>query len=158
MDNAELRTLGLELGADVPVFIYGRNAWAEGVGEQLTALELPEKWYFVVHPRIFVSTAEIFTAEGLTRDCHPIKIRAFLEGQGSNVCEKVACTLYPEIKQALAWLAKFAPCRMTGTGACIFAAFDNKSAANELKSQLPSKWDGYVAKSLPSNPVTDNCL
>ena len=158
LNNLQLREIGLELGADVPIFIFGRNAWAEGVGEQLEALELPKNWYLILHPQIFVSTGQIFSSKHLTRDCHPIKIRAFLEGHGSNVCEPVACELYPEIRHALDWLNQFSPARMTGTGACIFAAFDSVEKANSVKSQIPTQWTGYVAQGLDSNPVTDTCF
>ncbi len=158
LSNQELRDIGLELGADVPVFIYGKNAWAEGVGEQFEPINLPKCWYLVLHPQIFVSTGQIFSSKHLTRDCHPIKIRAFLEGQGTNVCEPVACKLYPEIQHALNWLNQFSPARMTGTGACIFAAFDSAEKANSVKSQIPETWTGYVAQGLDSNPVTAICF
>jgi 4-diphosphocytidyl-2-C-methyl-D-erythritol kinase len=158
LDNAELRKIGLELGADVPVFIFGQNSWAEGVGEQLEAINLQKKWFLVLHPQIFVSTGQIFSSKYLTRDNHPIKIRAFLEGQGSNVCEPVACKLYPEIQHALNWLNQFSPARMTGTGACIFAAFDSAEKANSVKSQIPEQWTGYVAQGLDKNPVTEICF
>ncbi len=158
LGNQELRDIGLELGADVPVFIYGKNTWAEGVGEQFEAINLPKSWYLVLHPQIFVSTGQIFSSKHLTRDCHPIKIRAFLEGQGTNVCEPVACKLYPEIQHALNWLNQFSPARMTGTGACIFAAFDSAEKANSVKSQIPEPWTGYVAQGLDSNPVTAICF
>ncbi len=158
LSNQELQRIGLELGADVPVFIFGQNAWAEGVGEQLQAVELPQKWYLVIHPGVFVSTARIFAANDLTRDCHPIKIRAFLEGAGQNVCEPVASELYPEIREALEFLNCFAAARMTGTGACVFAAFDSEASAHDVKSQLPDKWKGYVARSLAGNPVNEICF
>ncbi len=158
LENGELRKIGLELGADVPIFIFGRNAWAEGVGEQLEVINLQKNCYLVLHPQIFVSTGQIFSSKHLTRDSHPIKIRAFLEGQGSNVCEPVACKLYPEIQHALNWLNQFSPARMTGTGACIFAAFDSVEKANSVKSQIPQQWTGYVAQGLDRNPVTENCF
>jgi 4-diphosphocytidyl-2-C-methyl-D-erythritol kinase len=158
LENGELRKIGLELGADVPIFIFGRNAWAEGVGEQLEVINLQKNWYLVLHPQIFVSTGQIFSSKHLTRDSHPIKIRAFLEGQGSNVCEPVACKLYPEIQHALNWLNQFSPARMTGTGACIFAAFDSVEKANSVKSQIPQQWTGYVAQGLDRNPVTEICF
>ena len=158
LTSDQLQKIALKLGADVPFFIFGRNAWAEGIGEHLTAIDLAANWYLIVHPNIFVSTAKIFSAQDLTRDCHPITIRAFLEGAGSNVCEPVACKLYPQIQQALDWLNRYSPARMTGTGACIFAAFDSVEKANIVKSQLPEKWSGYVAQGLNTNPVTDACL
>jgi 4-diphosphocytidyl-2-C-methyl-D-erythritol kinase len=158
LSNPELREIGLELGADVPIFIFGKNAWAEGVGDRLQPVNLPEKWYLVIHPSIFVSTAQIFTSKDLTRDCHPIKIRAFLEGQGRNVCEDIARRLYPPIDQALDWLGRFGEARMTGTGACVFAAFDSEGEARQVQSGVPEEWTGYVARSLASNPVTDSCF
>ncbi|MDJ0832160.1 MAG: 4-(cytidine 5'-diphospho)-2-C-methyl-D-erythritol kinase [Gammaproteobacteria bacterium] len=158
LSTEKLQQIGLQLGADVPVFIFGRNAWGEGIGEHLTALDLPDSWYLIVHPNIFVSTAQVFSAQDLTRDCHPITIRAFLEGAGSNVCQPVAAKLYPEIQQAIDWLDQFGQARMTGTGACIFAAFDSAEKAYSVKSRLPEKWSGYVVQGLNTNPVTDACI
>jgi 4-diphosphocytidyl-2-C-methyl-D-erythritol kinase len=142
----ELAQLGLQLGADVPVFVHGHAAWAEGVGEILQPVELPEPWYLVVIPPVEVSTAKIFSDPQLTRDCQAIKIRAFLAGEGENVCQPVASRHYPEIAQALAWLGNFATAKMTGTGSCIFAAFDTKAQAEAVYQQLPASWRGFVAK------------
>ncbi len=143
---AELAQLGLQLGADIPVFIHGFAAWAEGVGEKLEPVELPEPWYLVIVPPVEVSTAEIFSDPQLTRDCQAIKIRDFLAGQGENVCQPVAARHYPEIAQALQWLGSYAEARMTGTGSCIFAAFDTEAEAQEVYKQLPDGWRGFVAK------------
>ncbi len=142
----QLAALGLQLGADVPVFVHGQAAWAEGVGEILQPVELPEPWYLVIIPPVEVSTAEIFSDPQLTRDCQAIKIRDFLAGQGGNVCQPVASRHYPEIAQALAWLGQFASAKMTGTGSCIFAAFDTEAQAQEVYRQLPDGWRGFVAK------------
>jgi len=142
----QLAVLGLQLGADVPVFVHGQAAWAEGVGEILQPVELPEPWYLVIIPPVEVSTAEIFSDPQLTRDCQAIKIRDFLAGQGGNVCQPVASRHYPEIAQALAWLGQFASAKMTGTGSCIFAAFDTEAQAQEVYRQLPDGWRGFVAK------------
>lgn len=158
LNRQELQQIGRELGADVPIFIFGQSAWAEGVGDRLDAIELPCPWYLVIHPQIFVSTAHIFASKDLTRDCHPLTIRAFLEGKGSNVCEPVACKLHPPIQQALDWLNQYRPARMTGTGACIFAAFETADEANSVKAQLPSAWRGFVARGMNSNPVTASCF
>lgn len=143
---AELARLGLQLGADVPVFVHGHAAWAEGVGEILEPVELPEPWYLVIIPPIEVSTAKIFSDPQLTRDCQAIKIRAFLAGEGENVCQPVASRHYPEIAQALTWLGNFATAKMTGTGSCIFAAFDTRGQAEAVYQQLPADWRGFVAK------------
>jgi len=153
----ELASIGLELGADVPVFVRGFAAWACGVGEHLTAVELPEPVYLVIHPNITVSTAEIFNAEELTRNNDPITIRAFLNGAGTNVCEPVVRTRYPVIGEALDWLNQFAEARMTGTGACIFAAFNSQQDAERVKSRIPSIWQGFVARGMNRNPVHTVC-
>ena len=158
LNSTELQQIGLQLGADIPIFIFGQNAWAEGVGDELKAINLPKSWFLVIHPQVFVSTEQIFSSKHLTRDCHPITIRAFLEGSGQNVCEPVACELYPEIQNAIDWLNQYSPARMTGTGACIFAIFDSAEKANIVKSQIPEQWTGYIAEGLSSNPVTETCL
>ncbi len=158
LNSNELQQIGLQLGADIPIFIFGQNAWAEGVGEELKAIKLPKSWFLIIHPQVFVSTEQIFSSKHLTRDCHPITIRAFLEGSGRNVCEPVACELYPEIQNAIDWLNQFSPARMTGTGACVFANFDSAEKANIVKSQIPEKWTGFVAKGLNENPVSTACF
>ncbi len=146
MSPEQLATLGLQLGADVPVFVHGHAAWAEGVGEILEPVDLPEPWYLVLIPPVEVSTAEIFSDPQLTRDCQAIRIRDFLAGHGGNVCQPVASRHYPEIAQALTWLGQFAEAKMTGTGSCIFAAFDNEAQAQAVYQQLPDGWRGFVAK------------
>ncbi len=157
LELTELAEIGLGLGADVPVFVMGRAAWASGIGEQLSPIELYEPWYLVIHPGAQVSTAKIFAAEELTRDCDAITIRAFLNGSGINVCEKVACKLYPEIQLAIDWLNQYGNARMTGTGACVFAAFDSLEQAEGVVSRAPSQWDSFVAKAMNKNPVLTQC-
>ena len=146
MPVKQLAQLGLQLGADVPVFVHGDAAWAEGVGEILEPVSLPEPWYLVVIPPVEVATAKIFSDPQLTRDCQAIKIRAFLAGESKNVCQPVASRHYPEIAQALTWLGQFAEAKMTGTGSCIFAAFDTEVQAQAVYQQLPNEWLGFVAK------------
>ncbi len=153
----QLSEIGLELGADVPVFVRGVSAWAEGVGDRLTPVTLPENRYLIVYPNIHVATAEIFNAEELTRNCDPITIRAFLDGAGINVCEAVARERYPAIDKALNWLNQYAEARMTGTGACIYAPFDSQSAAEKVKSLLPKQWQGFVVRGMNRNPVHEQC-
>ncbi|GBF29505.1 4-diphosphocytidyl-2-C-methyl-D-erythritol kinase [bacterium MnTg03] len=153
----ELAEIGLDLGADVPVFVMGRAAWASGIGEQLSPIELSEPWYLVIHPGVQVSTAKIFAAEELTRDCDAITIRAFLSGSGINVCEKIACNLYPEIQLAIDWLNQYGNARMTGTGACVFAAFDSLEQVEGVVSRAPSQWDSFVVKAMNKNPVLTQC-
>ena len=149
----ELAAIGLEIGADVPVFVHGRAAWATGIGEQLQSIELDEPNYLVIDPGIAVSTAQIFASQELTRNCDPLTIRAFLRGSGSNVCEPVVRKLYPQVGTAIDWLNQYAEARMSGTGACVFAAFDSLELAEEVKSRVPEKWNGFVAKAMNSNPL-----
>lgn len=153
LSEDELAVLALQLGADVPVFVRGRAAWAEGVGERLTPISPPEPWYLVVIPDCQVSTGEIFSASELTRDCEPIKISGFLSGEGSNVCEVVVKRRYPAVADALDWLAQYADPKMTGTGACIFAHFETAAKAQQIWQQLPVTWQGFIAKGCNQSPL-----
>ena len=155
---AELTELGLQLGADVPLFVEGHSAWAEGVGEALTPVLLDEKWFLVIHPNIFVSTAEIFADKSLTRDSETITIARFLEcnvndAKLDNVFEKVVRKKYPEIDQAIHWLSQFSVTRLTGTGSCLFAVFDEKKHAQQVLDKLPEQWQGFVAKGVNNSPL-----
>ncbi|NVJ58855.1 MAG: 4-(cytidine 5'-diphospho)-2-C-methyl-D-erythritol kinase [Gammaproteobacteria bacterium] len=157
LSEEKLMSLGLQLGADVPLFIKGQTAWAEGVGEQLTPIELPEIWYLVVYPDCFVSTAKIFSDKALTRDCEISTIRDFLaQGgphRGNNVMQPVVLQHYPNVKRALDWLLKFCPdARMTGSGSCVFATFDNEREARKIA--LRCDWPHFVAKGINQSPVT----
>ena len=153
----ELAHLGLQLGADVPVFVRGQSAWAEGVGEQLTPVSLPPAWYVVLAPRVSVSTAEVFSDPQLRRDCPAITIRAFLAGQAqlSNVCEPRVRGRYPEVAAALDALSVFSPARLTGTGACVFAAFATEEAAQQAWEQLRNHWSGFVARGVNTSPLLE---
>ncbi len=155
LDNTALQHIGARLGADVPVFIAGCSAWAEGIGEHLTPLVLPERWYLVVDTGCAVSTAEIFSHSELTRDTAPIKIAAFLDGGARNDCQPIVQRLYPEIDKALNWLNKFGEARLTGTGGCLYAAFDSESLAQDVREQLPAPWRGFVARGVNRSPVID---
>ncbi len=150
-----LASLGLKLGADVPVFVHGKAAWAEGVGEKFTEASPPEPWYLVLIPDCEVSTAAVFSAPELTRDCQPITIRDFLSGHTGNVCETVVREQYPAVDEALIWLGQFAPARMTGTGSCVFAAFENKAQAIEVSGKMPGKWKGFIAKGCNQSPLLE---
>ncbi len=142
----ELAELGRCLGADVPVFVRGHSAWAEGVGERLQALELPKSWYLVIHPGCSVSTAEIFSHAELTRDTPAITIAAFFAGPTRNDCEKLVRRRYEAVDKALIFLRKFGEARMTGTGASVFAAFANEAAARDVQAQVPAHWTSFVAQ------------
>lgn len=141
-----LRQIGLTLGADVPVFVNGRSAWAEGVGEKLQAVELPEKWFLIIHPNIHISTANIFSHTELTRNSPLITIRTALAEGGRNDCENVVRSLYPEVDAAINWLNQYSPAMLTGTGACIFAAFESFEHAQKIAEKIPQKWNHFVAK------------
>jgi 4-diphosphocytidyl-2-C-methyl-D-erythritol kinase len=141
-----LAALGLTLGADVPVFVRGRAAFAEGVGEKLTPVILDEPWFLVAIPQVLVSTAEVFSDPELTRDTPPIKVRSLLEGGGRNDCLPVVQKRYPEIHNALILLNKFVPTRLTGTGACVFGSFPNKDDADKVARQLPATLPSFVAQ------------
>jgi 4-diphosphocytidyl-2-C-methyl-D-erythritol kinase len=149
----ELATLGVALGADVPVFVHGRSAWGEGVGERLVPIELPPAWYLVVRPGCEIATAEVFADPELTRHTPPTTINGFLSGQSRNDCEPVVRRRYPEVAQALDWLRGYAPARLTGTGACVFAAFGSESEARRPLAALPERWSGFVAAGLDTSPL-----
>jgi 4-diphosphocytidyl-2-C-methyl-D-erythritol kinase len=150
-----LAALGLGLGADVPVFVRGRAAWAEGVGERLTPLDMPEPWYLVVVPPCAVSTGGVFNDPELTRNSTPITIADFLRGTGGNDCLAVVKRRYPAVARALEWLGGYAEGRLTGTGACVFAAFDSAEEARRVLDRLPADWDGFVARGLNRSPLLE---
>lgn len=150
----QLQTIGLQLGADVPVFINAQTAWAEGVGEALEPIKMQPKWFLVVQPGCHVSTAEIFLHKDLTRDTSAIKVAAFLERGGKNDCEALVRRLYPQVDKALNWLQKFdRNARMTGTGACVFASFESAEKAQQVQALLPSDLPGFVAQGVNQSPL-----
>ncbi|MER0204673.1 MAG: 4-(cytidine 5'-diphospho)-2-C-methyl-D-erythritol kinase [Nitrosomonas sp.] len=152
----QLLELGLQLGADVPVFIFGQNAFAEGVGEKLAAIELPPAWYLVLVPPVQVSTAEIFTSKELTRNTIPITIPPFSVWQGHNDLELVVCRAYPEVARCLEWLKRLENttiAAMSGSGACVFAEFATERAARAAFEQIPDDMQGFVAKGLDCHPM-----
>jgi len=154
LKRTDLMALGVRLGADVPAFLYGRSALAEGIGERLSALELRPAWYLVLAPQVPVSTKEIFSDAALTRDTKPLKIPPFFPGQGCNDLESVALRRFPEIALHLAWLKKRSPqARMTGSGACVFAEFPREEDAVALHSELPAAMRGFVARGLERHPL-----
>lgn len=150
---AELTALGLPLGADVPVFVQGSSAWAEGVGERLTPLTLPARWYVVIYPGVGVSTRRVFQSAGLTRNSPLITIRAFFESGGRNDCERVVCALAPGVSEALEWLARLTPAHLTGTGSCVFAAYERAADAERVAAQVPDRWMSFVARGLNTSPA-----
>jgi len=153
LDEAALAKLGLGLGADVPVFLGGRSAWAEGLGERLTPVELPARWYVIVHPGVSIPTRDVFQAPELTRNSPLITIRAFFQSGGRNDCQAVVRARWPEVGMALDWLAQHAPARLTGTGSCLFAAFASRDEAQRIADQVPERWRSFVARGLDVSPV-----
>ncbi|MBV2206995.1 MAG: 4-(cytidine 5'-diphospho)-2-C-methyl-D-erythritol kinase [Pseudomonas sp.] len=141
-----LAELGLALGADVPVFVRGHAAFAEGVGERLQPVDLEEPWFLVLAPQVSVSTAEIFADPELTRNTPAITVRSLLAGGGHNDCQPVVERRYPEVRNALSLLNKFVPASMTGTGACVFGSFPNEGEADKVRRQLPASLPSFVAR------------
>ncbi|WP_298634890.1 4-(cytidine 5'-diphospho)-2-C-methyl-D-erythritol kinase [uncultured Umboniibacter sp.] len=149
----ELAAFGLKLGADVPFFIRGSSAWVEGIGERITPHPSQGHWYVVLRPRVSVSTAAIFSHPELTRDTPSSTVAAVLRQGGRNDCEPVVRSLYSEIDSTIEWLNKFSPARLTGTGACVFAAFKSKEDAEAIFRQRPETCDGFVAQGINNSPV-----
>ena len=149
----ELAALGLQLGADVPVFVRGHSAWGEGVGEELVPIDLPQRWFAVIRPPVAVSTAEVFQAPELTRNSPKITIRGFLQAGGRNDCEPVVTARYPRVRQALDWLGQFGEARMTGTGSCVFASFVAQDEAARALRGMAGDWQGFVARGLAVSPL-----
>ncbi|WP_409488856.1 4-(cytidine 5'-diphospho)-2-C-methyl-D-erythritol kinase [Pseudomonas promysalinigenes] len=145
-DENRLAALGLGLGADVPVFVRGHAAFAQGVGEQLTPVDPEEPWYVVLVPQVSVSTAEIFSHPQLTRDSLPLKMRPVPKGNSRNDCQPVVEQSYPEVRNALNSLGKFTEARLTGTGSCVFGAFPSKAEADKVLALLSVTQTGFVAK------------
>lgn len=153
VSREHLQAIGLQLGADVPIFVYGRNAFAEGVGEAFTPVGLPPAWYLVLEPPVQVPTIEIFRSPALRRDTPPIQPAGWHPGFGGNDMQAVAVALYPEIGATIDWLAAFGPARMTGSGACVFAEFPDQQAAEAVFAQRPAGMRGWVARGLPEHPL-----
>ena len=145
----------MTLGADVPVFVRGRTAFGEGLGERLTPVETPQCWFLVIHPGVAVPTREIFQAPELTRNSAVSTIPALLLSGGRNDCEPVVRRRFPEVADALDWLARFAPARLTGTGACVFASFGSSAEAERVAARVPDRWRAWVARGLDRSPLQE---
>jgi 4-diphosphocytidyl-2-C-methyl-D-erythritol kinase len=157
LSRQSLMDIGLKLGADVPFFIFGQNAWAEGIGEKLSPLTLPEEYYVVLTPQVHVSTAQIFAHSGLTKDTKPLKIADFSNGTDSklfrNDLEKIVCEEFTAVAASLKWLNQFGQARMSGSGASVFVAVDSLTKAKTILAQKPDNIRGFVAKSLHQHPL-----
>lgn len=151
--QAELAQLGLQLGADVPVFVHGRATFAEGVGEKFSDVTPAEPWYLVLHPQVHVSTAEIFSDPELPRNTPKIALEQVNSTKWHNDCENLVRKRYPQVEMALSWLVEYAPSRMTGTGSCVFAAFESQAQANQALQNRPQGLSGFVAKGCNLSPL-----
>ena len=156
LSREQLMQIGLKLGADVPIFIFGQNAWAEGVGEIMSPIDLPEQYYVVLTPQVHVSTAQIFANSTLTRDTKPLKIADFSSATYSsdfrNDLEAIVCKEFPAVATTLKWLNQFGLARMSGSGASVFVAVNSKQSADELLAKKPANTTGFVAKGLVKHP------
>jgi 4-diphosphocytidyl-2-C-methyl-D-erythritol kinase len=153
LPKEKLLSMGLSLGADVPVFIYGHSAWGEGVGENLGKIIVPEQWVVVLRPDCHVDTKEIFSAKNLTRNSKSIRMPDFIEGEHQNDCLQAVCGRYPLVKEALQDLSEFSEARLTGTGSCVFAQFDSHNAADQAYQKLKNKWTAYLTKTVNVSPL-----
>jgi 4-diphosphocytidyl-2-C-methyl-D-erythritol kinase len=149
----DLARLGLTLGADVPFFLFGRNAFGEGIGELLTVVDLPPSWYVVIAPQVAVSTREIFAAPELTRNTKPVKITVFFAGLGTNDLEPVVRARFPEVARALDWLARHGEARMSGSGSSVFAAFEREDEARAVAAKVPGEWRAWAVRGLDRHPL-----
>lgn len=160
LTRQQLQQFGLRLGADVPLFVFGQSAFAEGIGEALQAISLPPAWYVVLVPPVSVSTQAIFSHPGLTRDSKIIKMADFSEAENSeaglrNDLQALVCREHPAVAKHIAWLSQYGKARMTGSGACVFAAFDTEQAAHAVMAQLPGDMRGFMARGLDRHPLHD---
>ena len=153
LSGDRLAEIGLALGSDVPIFVRGSSAWAEGRGEKLTSLELPPAWYLVVYPGVAVVTAAIFQAPELTRNSPLITIRALSPDLARNDCEPVVRSRYPAVAAALDWVGARARARLSGTGSCVFAAFASAAEAERVAARVPDEWTAFVARGLDRSPL-----
>ena len=153
LPKEKLADLALALGADVPFFLFGENAFGEGVGERLTPLELPSAWYVVLVPPVSVLTREIFASSELTRNSKTITISSFSAGFGRNDLEPIVCGRYAEVAAHLEWLRQFGDARMTGSGACVFVEFATEREARSVLSRMPADMRGFVVRGLDRQPL-----
>jgi 4-diphosphocytidyl-2-C-methyl-D-erythritol kinase len=155
LSDDELAEIGLVLGADVPVFVRGFSAFAEGVGEKLSPAHPDEKWYLVVRPNVSIATADIFGHPNLIRNTPKRDLDTLLNTPSVNDCEKIVRLLYPEVDKQLSWLLQYAPSRLTGTGSCVFAEFSSKSEAETLLAQLSDNVSAFVAQGRNISPLKE---
>jgi 4-diphosphocytidyl-2-C-methyl-D-erythritol kinase len=157
LTRTELARLGLALGADVPFFLFGTNALAGGIGEELVEIQTPERWYVIIEPGVSIPTATIFTSAELTRNSKPVTLADFSgvhDYLGRNDLQAVATSMFPEVERALSWLSQSGAARMSGSGSCIFAVFETQAQATAVAESVPSGWNAWVARSLQRHPLS----
>lgn len=150
-----LQDIGVTLGADVPVFIFGRPAFATGIGDELTECDVPDAWYVVLHPGVSVPTAKIFSHQGLTRNSTPSIMRALQTTQRKNDMQSVVCQMFPEVADCLAKASEYGSAMMTGSGACVFLEYDTEAQAGAVFQSLSHSYTGFVARGLQYHPLYD---
>ena len=156
LTSEQIAAIGGKLGADLPVFVAGRSAWGEGIGEELTPVTLgADSWFLVIFPGLAVPTASVFQAPELTRNSPPTTMRGFLETGGRNDCEAVVRAHFPAVGEALDWLGRHAPARLTGTGSCVFAKFSRAADAERVAARVPDTWRAWVARGLDESPLLE---
>ena len=156
LTSEQIAAIGGKLGADLPVFVAGRSAWGEGIGEELTPVTLgADSWFLVIFPGLAVPTASVFQAPELTRNSPPTTMRGFLETGGRNDCETVVRARFPAVGEALDWLGRHAPARLTGTGSCVFAKFARAMDAERVAARVPDVWRAWVARGLDESPLLE---
>jgi 4-diphosphocytidyl-2-C-methyl-D-erythritol kinase len=158
LSQAELLALGLQLGADVPFFLFGQNAFAEGVGEKLLPLSTPDHWFVVIEPGISIATKTIFDAPELTRNTKPVTIADFSAapiGFGKNDLQSVAANLFSPVADAVEWLRNYGDARMTGSGACVFCSFEREQQAEQVLNKVPARWKAWKAKAIARHPLAN---
>ena len=158
LSRSKLMALGLQLGADVPFFLFGQNAFVQGIGETLAPVATPQGWYIVIKPNVSIPTAAIFSAKELTRDTKLVKISNFSRAPksfGKNDLQEIAIKLFPEVFDVISWLKKYGDARMTGSGACVFCFFSEEQQADEVLNIVPTHWKAWKAKSIKRHPLED---
>lgn len=153
LDREALKQLGTTLGADVPIFIHGHAAFAQGIGEILTDVDLNEPWYLVLVPQVHVSTAQIFSHRELTRHSEIMRMSAFFEQGSRNDCEALVRKLYPAVDDAMRWLSHYGQARLTGTGACVYRPCESHQQAQEIATQVPENWQYFIARGCNESPL-----
>ena len=153
LSNEILADLGVKLGADVPIFVHGFAAFAEGIGEKLQPASPKELWYLLIKPEVSISTVDVFTHPDLTRNTPKQSLNALLDAPHENDCEKIVRSVYPEVDYQLSWLLEYAPSRLTGTGACVFAEFINEKEAQHVFSLIPDNATGFITRGRNTSPL-----